>query len=268
MKENENLADHFNFDIAGSWPFNLVANLDIEPVTLEEDAETKLVKDGNGAILRRHKLHDTTPEHVDFSVKDYAGWNELIKPFLKYDRRRINFEAYRHGRKEAAEKNRFFFWKGVNVFELMHPVCGHEYMLMGMALEREGVKEMVDTYSRLTLEMMETLFSEEGEPDGVWFYEDMGFKDRPFMSPDMYNEIIKPAHKRTFDFAHARKLPVVIHSCGFVEPLLPGLIEAGMDCLQVMEVKAGMDCRRLKKMYGDKISFIGGIENCSTACRR
>lgn len=260
VKEGEDLADHFGFDIAAAWPLTFVADLDFTPIVIEEDAETKLVKDGNGAIMRSHKLHSTTPEHVDFSVKDRAGWNKLIKPSLMFDRRRINFEGYRAAKKQAADKKRFFFCSGVNVFELMHPVCGHEYMLMGMALDPEWVHEMVATYSNLIIELLETLFAEEGEPDGVWFYEDMGFKDRPFMSPDMYNEIVKPAHRRTFDFVHSRKLPVVVHSCGFVEPLLPGLVEAGMDCLQVMEVKAGMDCRRLKRQYGDKISFIGGID--------
>jgi uroporphyrinogen decarboxylase len=51
-----------------------------------------------------------------------------------------------------------------------------------------------------------------------------------------------------------------VHSCGFVEPLVPGLIEAGMDCLQAMEVKAGMDLVRLKARYGDRIAFCGGLD--------
>ncbi len=67
------------------------------------------------------------------------------------------------------------------------------------------------------------------------------------MSPAMYKEIIWPAHKQTFDYATRQGLPVIVHSCGFVEPLVPGLIEAGMDCLQAMEVKAGMDMLRLCK---------------------
>ena len=57
----------------------------------------------------------------------------------------------------------------------------------------------------------------------------------------MYNEILLPGHKRSIGWAKGRGLPVILHSCGFVEPLVPGLIEAGIDCLQVIEVKAGMD---------------------------
>ena len=45
-----------------------------------------------------------------------------------------------------------------------------------------------------------------------------------------------------------------------VESLVPGLIEAGMDCLQVIEVKAGMDLLKLYRDYGDRISLMGGID--------
>ena len=72
--------------------------------------------------------------------------------------------------------------------------------------------------------------------------------------------MVWPAHKRIFDFIHSLGLPVFIHSCGFVEPLVPHLIEAGMDCLQAMEVKAGMDLLRLKKAYGDQIVLMGGMD--------
>jgi len=260
IREGEALDDHFGFDIGMCWPFNLVADLDFESVTIEENEDTILQRDGNGAVLRRHKKHDATPEHVDFLVKDRAGWEEHIKPRLTPDPRRINFDAYREARKRAAEKERFFCYSGVNVFELMHPVCGHEYMLLGMAMDPDWVKDMVNTYADLTIKLMEILFAEEGKPDGIWFYEDMGFKFRPFMSPAMYREIVMPGHQRTIDYCHSLGLKVIMHSCGFIEPLLPGMVEAGIDCLQVMEVKAGMDLVKLYRQYGDHLSFFGGMD--------
>ena len=260
IQEGESLDDHFGFDMAVCWCLNLVAKLDFEPEVIEETDETILTRDGNGALLRRHKLHDATPEHVDFLVKDRAGWEEHVKPFLTPDRARINFEVYRNAKRAAAERDRFFFWGGVNVFELMHPVCGHEYMLMGMAVDPDWVKDMVMTYAELTINLQEILFAEEGAPDGAWFYEDMGFKNRPFMSAEMYGEIVQPGHAKTIGFCKSQGLPVVVHSCGYVEPLVPGLIEAGMDCLQVIEVKAGMDLLRLYNDYGDRLSFMGGMD--------
>ena len=260
IQEGESLDDHFGFDLSLCWPFNMVADLDFEPEVVEETEETVLTRDGNGALLRRSKTHDATPEHVDFRVQDRRGWEEHIKALLTPDRRRIDFEAYREAKRAAAEHERFFCWSGVNVFELMHPVCGHEHMLVGMAVDPEWVKDMAGTYAKLTVKLMEILFAEEGWPDGVWFYEDMGFKERPFMSPGMYREIIQPSHARTMAFAKSKGRPVIIHSCGYVEPLVPGMIEAGMDCLQVIEVKAGMDLLRLYHDFGDRLSFIGGMD--------
>lgn len=259
----EPLADHFEMDLRLCGAFNLVADLDFEPEVLEETDETILRRDGNGALFRTHKLHASTPEHVDFLVKDRRGWEEHIRPLLtdadNYERR-IGFEAYRKNKKTCKEKDLFFCWSGVNVFELMHPVCGHEYMLIGMALDPDWVRDMCTVYCELIINLMEILFDRDGLPDGIWFWEDMGFKQRPFMSPQMYREIVQPAHTRTFDYAHSLGLPVIVHSCGYVEPLVPGLIEAGMDCLQAMEVKAGMDLPRLKKLYGDRIAFMGGMD--------
>ncbi len=261
LKEGEDLTSHFNFSLrTGGW-LNSTADLDFTPVILEETEETILQKSGNGATLRTHKQHASTPEHVDFDVKDRAKWNELIRPhFDAVDRRRIPFEGYRQAKKTAADRQEFFAWAGVAPFEQMHPVCGHEYMCMGMALDPEWIKDMVMTYARMTVDHLEILFAEEGTPDGIFFYEDMGFKQRPFMSPAMYREIMLPGHKLLFDFAHARDLKVMVHSCGFVEPLVPGLIEAGLDCLQAMEVKAGMDMPRMARNYGDKIAFFGNID--------
>ena len=256
----EDLASHFGFDMATCWPFNAVARLDFEPEVLEETEETVLTRDGNGAVLRRHKLHNATPEHVDFAVQGRAAWEEQIRPFLTPCDERIDFGAYRAAKADSRAADRFFCWSGVNVFELMHPVCGHEHMLVGMALDPDWVRDMAAAYADLTIGLMETLFAREGEPDGIWFYEDMGFKQRPFMSPAMYRDIIQPAHRRTIDFAHARGLPVIMHSCGFVEPLLPDIVEAGIDCLQVIEVKAGMDLLRIKRNFGDRIALCGGMD--------
>ena len=260
IEKGEDLATHFGFDMSQCGAFSMVADLDYEPEVVEEDDTTVLTRDGNGALLRRHKLHNATPEHVGFAVTERSKWEEMIKPKLTPSDRRINYEGYRNAKAAAAEKQRYFMWAGVNVFELMHPVCGHEHMLMGMAVDPDWVRDMVNTYADLNIALLEMLFEKEGKPDGMWYYEDMGFKQRPFMSLDMYREIVMPGHKKTIDFCHSHDLKVIMHSCGYVEPLLPGMVEAGIDCLQVIEIKAGMDLLRIKKDWGDDIVLCGGMD--------
>ncbi len=261
MQEGESAVEHFDMScLSGGW-INCVANLDFVPEVLEEDDDSILRLDGNGARLRFMKQRSGTPEHVGFTVTDRSAWEADIKPrLLVTDRRRVPVDDYRQQRDRAAAQGRAFHWAGIAPFEQMHPLCGHENMLMGMALDPDWVRDMVHTYVDLTLRHLDILFTEVGLPDYMMYYEDMGFKDHPFMSPQMYEDIIQPGHARLFAHAHDHGLPVMVHSCGFVEPLVPGLIDAGMDCLQAMEVKAGMDLPTLAQRYGDRISFCGGID--------
>jgi len=260
IPENESFEDHFNLDMQLEWPLNMMADIDFAAQQVAETEDTITYLDGNGATLKRHKFHDTTPEHIDFSVKSRDDWGKYKELLTNVDLRRINFEKYAETKAQAAKAGRFFAPCGANVFELMHPLCGHENMLVGMALDPEWITDMAETYADLLITLQQALFEKEGYPDGIWYYEDMGFKERPFMSPDMYRELIKPYHKKTIDYAHSCGLPVIMHSCGFVEPLLPDMIDAGIDCLQVIEIKAGMDLLRIYENFGDKIALMGGID--------
>lgn len=91
LKPDESYEDHFGFDMQECWAFNMIADLDFEQQVVAETEDTITFLDGNGAVLRRHKFHDSTPEHVDFNVKDREGW-EKVKPLLTTpDPRRIDF---------------------------------------------------------------------------------------------------------------------------------------------------------------------------------
>jgi uroporphyrinogen decarboxylase len=139
-------------------------------------------------------------------------------------------------------------------------LCGHEGILVGMAMDPDWVRDMCDVYVSLVINLLEMAFAQEGLPDGLWVWDDLGFKHRPFMSPSMYREMIFPSHKRLYDFAHSHGLPVIQHTDGLIESLIPPLIEAGIDCLQPLEIKAGMDLVKVKKKFGDRIALIGGMD--------
>ncbi len=258
--KDESFGDHFDLDIASCGCLNMVARYDFEPEVVAETEDTITYFDGNGATLKRHKHHDTTPEHIGFKVCDRESWEEYIVPYLKFDRNRLNFEAYRKARAAAKENEKFFTLSFISCFELTHLVCGHENMLMNMIYDPDWVAEMMMTFVDLIIEHHKLLFEEEGLPDGVWYYEDLGYKGSPFMSPEMYRDIVMPAHLKYNNFAKSLGLPIIMHSCGFIEPLLPDIVKTGIDCLQVIEVKAGMDLLKLHKLYGDKICFMGGID--------
>jgi uroporphyrinogen decarboxylase len=272
LEKPEMVSEHFGQDIrrAGgeitpmAWRLvNPVADLDAGDTIVEESDTVKLVRNGNGALLRWRKDGSGAPEHVDFLVKDRRTWQEHVRPRLLNAAdfpRRIDFGRYRALRAECARQGTFFCASVVAAFDVVNELCGHQCQLTAMATDPDWIRDMGDVYTGVSIDMLEMLFAREGLPDGLWVWDDLGFKHRPFMSPGMYGELIFPAHKRLFDFAHRHKLPVVLHCDGFVEPLVPQLIAAGIDCLQPVEVKAGMDLLKLKRDFGRRLSFIGGMD--------
>ena len=87
----------------------------------------------------------------------------------------------------------------------------------------------------------------------------MGYKGTPFFSNTMYRQLLQPYHKKAVQWAHDRGIYAHLHSCGDIMPLIPDILETGVDALNPLEVKAGMEPLTLKKQYGDRLVLHGGI---------
>ena len=74
-----------------------------------------------------------------------------------------------------------------------------------------------------------------------------------------FRELLKPVHKRAIEWAHSKGMKTELHSCGDVRPFVPELVEIGLDALNPMEVKAGMDPVEMKSKFGDSLVLHGGL---------
>ncbi len=126
-------------------------------------------------------------------------------------------------------------------------------------LDPEWVADMFDHWLEVDIALFEMVWDAGYTFDCVAWPDDMGYRHSQFFSLEMYRELLKPAHKRACDWAHARGCKVHLHSCGDIEPFVPDLIEIGIDMLNPLEVKAGMDPVKLKAAYGDRLAFHGGL---------
>lgn len=90
--------------------------------------------------------------------------------------------------------------------------------------------------------------------------DDLGGQDQLLIAPETYRRVVKSHHRRLFDFIHGRTdARVYFHSCGAVRPLIPDLIEVGVEILNPVQVSArGMDSGELKREFGRDIVFWGG----------
>lgn len=94
----------------------------------------------------------------------------------------------------------------------------------------------------------------------IGFGDDLGVQTGPQISPKIYREMLKPYHQQLFQYVKRRsKLFVFLHSCGSIYPLIPDLIDAGVDILNPVQISArNMDPERLKREFGDQVVFWGG----------
>jgi uroporphyrinogen decarboxylase len=92
------------------------------------------------------------------------------------------------------------------------------------------------------------------------FGDDLGHQGGPLISPEVYRELFKPAHKKMWEHVHSRSsCKVFIHSCGSLYELIPDMIDAGLDILNPVQTNAAnMEPERLKREFGKDLIFWGG----------
>ena len=78
-------------------------------------------------------------------------------------------------------------------------------------------------------------------------------------SPKIFEELLFPCHQKLAKFLHDNGMYYLMHSCGYIEPFIPALIESGLDVLQAIQANTGMHVKELKPKFGDKLTFWGNI---------
>ncbi len=101
----------------------------------------------------------------------------------------------------------------------------------------------------------------KGILDCVILANDFGTQDGLMLSLDMINEYVMPGAKLLVEQAHSYGLKVIYHSCGAVSSVFPSLIKIGVDICHPLQATAkGMEPERLKQLYGNDVSFCGGVD--------
>jgi uroporphyrinogen decarboxylase len=249
--------DYFGYEICGT---RSDTSFQFESETVEETEEYALTRNGFGALVRNWKHATSTPEVVDVPCTDRRKWEELKPRMLAMNDERLALDRIRAAEREGVEKDRFFCFNAGLGFNHALKFVGMERLLIAMLDEPDWARDMFETSGESLIRVADALISRGVKFDGAFLYDDMGYRNGPLFSPKLYRELLFPTHARVFGFLHDCGLPVILHSCGCVKPLVGHLVEAGLDCLQPLEVKAGMDVVALKTEFGAKLAFMGGID--------
>ncbi len=257
------LIEYFDYDIKPH-PSGFLKNDAIvrEQIIVEETDDTIVKENGWGARHRYWKHKSGTPEHIGFDLVNEETWREKYRPhLLDLNPARLgDIEQMKRDYARCMASDKFVVYNNVLIFEIMRVSMGDIIMLESMCLNPAWIHDFCDVVTDMQIRHYEYMFREIGLPDGMFMYEDMGYTYAPFISPQLQRELIMPYHRRLGDFIHSHGIPFIMHSCGKIEPYLQSIVDAGVDCLQVLEAKAGQHVVDFAKQVDNKISFMGNLD--------
>jgi uroporphyrinogen decarboxylase len=155
---------------------------------------------------------------------------------------------------------------GSQAFLTYTELRGLELAYRDLIANREFVEYCLDRLFDMAYEMTERIYAAlPGQVVLSMVAEDFGSQTDLLFSPRVIREVFLPRMKRIADLAHAAGAYVITHSDGAVRKVIPELIAMGADLLNPIQWRCtGMDRAELKRDFGDKLVFHGGVDNQQT----
>ena len=259
---NEQADIFFNFDKVGYFKGSIWLEPDFGNNTIiRETATTKIIINEDGLTAEVPKDgHDTIPHFLKSSVNSPDDWKKIKEERLQIDiaARRVDVERL----KKLYPPDRDYPL-GIN--------CGSMIGRIRDMLTFEGIAYACYDYPKMVEDMVETacLLVEHSldqvlgriDFDFATGWEDICFKSGPIVSVNFFKDVIVPRYKRINKKLKAHGIDIWYTDCdGDVRPILPLLLEGGINCLLPFEVNSCTHPGRLLDEYGKELRIMGGFD--------
>ncbi len=240
--------------------------------TIRENDEEVVVKTGFGAIMRKK---------FDFPMPEFIGWEtdslEKLERF-SFDDAEDPRRYFSAGDNQIAGVGDGFqrnsppwidtvqqlrpnfpvFGSMLECSEVLTRMIGQENTMLWIGMEPERLGVAIDRIGQFYLDCLKAeIRAADGLLDGMVIWGDVAYKKSMFFSPSYWRQHFRPWVAAMVAESHAHGLPVIYHGCGNIEMIFEDFIELGVDALNPLEAKAGLDCVELRRRYGHRIGFCG-----------
>ncbi len=258
----EDMDEHDYFDAPCFWA-GLEVNLHLFPAfeeeTLEENDNYRIFRDGSGVVCQDWKCKSCIPHYIDFTLKTATDWPEFKKR-LRPDPLRVpgNIDE----QIQRAEHSDLPI--SIHVASMMGWIrnwMGVENMSYLMYDSPDCYAEMVDTLADLSCWGIDQIVPRMNTvPDLGFGWEDICGKSGPLVSPDIFDRCVAPGYRKIRNKLAEYGIDLLgIDSDGYVEPLVPNWLEAGVNVQFPVEPGTwGASPERMRERYGKELRIIGG----------
>jgi len=238
---------------------------DFNPEKLEDGS--LVLRDETGRVVGRMPRDGLYFDGVYHPLADATSISDLKKHEFYTPISRDELDALEHDARAAYETTSYAIMLGSagGIYEASQGLRGWDVFLMDLVADPNFAGYLLDRLVEANIQRLEQILPRvRGLVQVIQVGDDLGTQDGPQISPAIYRKVVKPRHKKLYQFIKNNSDAFLfIHTCGSVYELVPDLIEVGVDILNPVQVAArDMDTARLKREFGDDITFWGG--GCDT----
>jgi uroporphyrinogen-III decarboxylase len=200
-----------------------------------------------------------TRRWISAPVRTPEDWEQMKRRYDPDSSGRFPADFEDLGRRAASREGVLhLYFRGP--FWQLREWCGLEDLCFLLVEEPERVQAMAEFWTEFIAAMLEKVYRHVS-PDVVRITEDMAYKGRSLISPEMVRRFCMPSWKRWSEIMRRGGTPVrELYSDGYVGDLVPLWIESGLNACVPMEVAAGCDAADFRRRFGEGIAFTGNVD--------
>jgi uroporphyrinogen decarboxylase len=266
------IPEYFDFDFDY---VSLDASPRLEQKLLSDDGEYIIYQDRFGYTVKKSKGKSRTMDFMDHATKGKADWERIKERFVldldgtarmdqaSYFMHMDPYPTWAEAKRifdGVRRRGRYVLANAYGPWEATWRHRGFTELLMDLVTNPDFVMDMAGTYMDLLVAVLQRCLDEGIKPDGLFMVEDLAYTRGMLMSPRSWRQIFKPLVCQLGKFLDVNGIAFWMHCCGNAEAIFDDLIECGLQVIQPLEAKSGLDVRELRKTFGNRLTFWGNID--------
>lgn len=256
MSPKENLLRVIRHDHPAWVPNGMEATVGLNAPVVERPLDAGHDSFGVHWSLKTDAEGGTYPSHGGHTISELHRWRSQITlpDVAALDWDEVAAQA------AAVDRERYLVVGHLpfGMFERSYLLLGMEAALIGYITEPETMRELLEAVADYKIALLRQ-FHEVARLDMVWYGDDWGTQEQLFLPPAVWRAVVRPPTERFYRCAHELGIMVNQHSCGHIAAVFGDLVEMGAVIWNPCQPCNNL--ADLKRRYGGRIAFFGGIDS-------
>lgn len=264
--------DYFDLDI---FPLSIDPSPGFLPELLDESNGFYTFRDRFGYVAKKERGKSRTLDFISYPAPDAESWQQVKAMFGRSPKSQAliddigypfrlrpesTWETVRGKYEQLRQDNYYLLASAYGPHEATWRLHGFTDTLIDLVANPDLIRDIAGTYVQHLKNVISRCLEQGIVFDGFFMVDDVAGTRGMLFSPNTWRQIYKPLIADLGRFLKANNVHFWMHSCGNGEAIFEDLIECGVQAINPLEAKSGLDVVQLKKKYGGRLAFYGNID--------